>query len=113
MRDKKKRAEATPSAVVQLARKVGANIAMARRRRRLRQHQVAARAGISRPTLARIERGELGTALGAYLSVLWALGLERGAGDLASPLTDREGATLEAARLGERVRPAGVLSDDF
>ncbi len=102
-----------PGAVVELARRIGANISLARRRRRIRQGDLADKAGISRVTLARIEGGELGTGLGPYLAVLWALGLERELDRVANPETDREGATLEAARAGQRVRPARGLNDDF
>jgi hypothetical protein len=45
--------------------------------------------------------------------VLWALGLEGQVRQIASPDTDHEGATLEAARLGRRVRASRRLSDDF
>lgn len=102
-----------PAAVVELAQRLGANISLARRRRQLRQQDLAAKAGISRLTLLKIERGELGTGLGAYLAVLWALGLDRDIERIANPESDREGATLEAARIGQRVRIARELSDDF
>jgi hypothetical protein len=47
------------------------------------------------------------------LAVLWALGLDGGLNVVASPETDREGMTLEAARLGQRLRARTRLSDDF
>jgi len=102
-----------PSAVVDLARRLGANITLARKRRRLSQEQLAMKAGISRPTLARVEAGDVGVGLGLYLAVLWALGLERQVNHLASPESDAVGATLEAARLGQRMRANTALSDDF
>lgn len=105
--------ERAPAGVLQVGRTIGANIAVARRRRRLTQAALAARAGITRVTLARVEAGHPGTGLGAYLAVLWALGLDRDVTGVANPGTDREGATLEAARLGRRVRPARRLDDDF
>jgi len=106
-------ATSAPSAVAELARQLGAHIALARKRRRLSQEQLARQAGISRPTLVRLEAGDLGVAVGICLAVLWALGLERQMTLVASPETDRVGATLEAARLGKRMRPATRLSDDF
>ena len=105
--------ERAPAGVLQLARTLGANIAVARRRRRLTQAELAARAGITRVTFARVEAGHPGTGLGAYLAVLWALGLDRDVAAVANVETDREGATLEAARLGRRVRPARRPDDDF
>jgi transcriptional regulator with XRE-family HTH domain len=46
---------------------------------------VAARAGITRSTLYRVEQGEAGVALGTYVSVLKVLGLE---GDLNAVAKD-------------------------
>jgi len=105
--------EAAPAAVVDAAVRVGRDIATARVRRRLREEDLAGKAGISRVTLRRVEAGALGTGIGAYFAVLWALGLDGGVGEIASPDRDVEGQTLEAARRGERVRPARELSDDF
>jgi len=102
-----------PGAVVEQARRLGANIALARKRRRMSQAVLATKAGITRQTLGAVEAGELRVSLGVYLAVLWALGLESGINAVASPDADREGATLESARLGRRMRAPGRLSDDF
>jgi hypothetical protein len=64
-------------------------------------------------TLRRVEAGALGTGIGAYAAVLWALGLHGDLADAAAPNRDVEGQTLEAARRGERVRPASGLNDEF
>lgn len=106
-------ASSSPAAVAELTRQLGANIALARKRRRMTQAKLATKAGISRPTLARIEAGEIGVGLGTFLAVLWSLGLEGQVRQVASPDADHEGATLEAARLGRRVRAARRLTDDF
>ena len=55
---------------------LGQNIKFARLRRDFPAALVAERAGISRVTLNKIESGECGAAIGAYLKVLFALGLE-------------------------------------
>ena len=55
----------------------GENIKLARLRRKLSATQVAERADISRPTLASIEKGAPGVAMGAYAQVLFVLGLEK------------------------------------
>jgi transcriptional regulator with XRE-family HTH domain len=102
-----------PSALADLARQLGANITIARKRRRLSQGHLARKAGISRSTLIRAEAGDLGVGLGIYLAALWALGLERQVHLLASRESDLVGATLEAARLGQRIRAKKGLSDDF
>lgn len=58
-------------------RELGDNIHFARLRRDLSAEQVAERAGISRNTLIKIERGDEGVAIGLYFRVLIVLGLER------------------------------------
>jgi transcriptional regulator with XRE-family HTH domain len=102
-----------PAAVLDAVTKLGQDIATARIRRRLREEDLATRAGITRTTLRRVEAGALGTGVGAYAAVLWALGLHETLADAAAPERDLEGQTLEAARRGERVRLPTELSDDF
>jgi transcriptional regulator with XRE-family HTH domain len=105
--------DASPAAVEQAVVQVGKNIAIARLRRRWRQQDLAEKAGITRATLVAIERGKLGTGIGAYVAVLWALGLHADVSRLASPDRDAEGLTLESARLPSRARPATAFDDDF
>src|SRR3954451_25363365 len=92
-------ADSAPTAVEQAVSQLGANITTARLRRRWRQEDLAEKAGITRATLVAIEHGKLGTGIGAYVAVLWALGLHADVSRLASPERDAEGLTLEAARL--------------
>ncbi len=54
---------------------LGENIRLARLRRDLTTEQVAERAGISRNTLIKIEKGDEGVAIGMYMRVLIVLGL--------------------------------------
>ena len=56
---------------------LGENIKFARLRRNLSSEQVAERAGISRNTLIKVEKGEEGVAIGYYFRVLAVLGLEK------------------------------------
>ena len=55
---------------------VGENIKLSRLRRRLSSEQVAERAGISKGTLTKVEKGVSGVAIGTYLQVLFVLGLQ-------------------------------------
>ena len=55
---------------------LGENLHLARLRRDLSSEQVAERAGISRNTLIKIERGDEGVAIGMYFRVLIVLGLQ-------------------------------------
>jgi len=59
-----------------MLRTLGENIRFARLRRDLSSEQIAERAGIARGTLAKIEHGDEGVALGSYFRVLIALNLQ-------------------------------------
>ncbi len=104
---------AAPAAVTSAVQQLGANVATARVRRGLRQEDLARKAGISKVTMNRIEAGALGTGIGAYAAVLWAMGLHDALSRLAHPDDDVEGTTLEAARRPTRVGMSRELSDDF
>lgn len=56
---------------------VGENIKLARLRRNLSAGQVAERAGISRTTVHSIENGKETVSIGAYMSVMAVLNLEK------------------------------------
>lgn len=59
-----------------LLEKMGENIKLARKRRKLTALQVAERAGIARSTLYLVEKGDTSVAMGAYFNVLRVLGLQ-------------------------------------
>lgn len=63
---------------------------------------MAQRAGISRSTLVRVERGDAAVALGIYARVLQALGLEGDLDHIAGD--DVLGHKLQDAQLGKRAR---------
>ncbi len=93
-----------PLPVNRAMRKLGHDIRDARLRRRITVAVMAARAGISRMTLNKIENGEPGTSLGSYTSVLFVLGLEGRLADLADVHNDELGLRLEEERLPKRIR---------
>lgn len=76
---------------------MGENIRLARLRRRLTTVQVSERAGISRPTLVSIEKGEPNVAFGAYANVLLCLGLDKDLEEVARD--DALGQKLQDAQL--------------
>lgn len=93
-----------PAAVRRSLKKLGEDIGAARRRRRLPQDVVAARALTTRQTVSRIEKGDARVAFGTWATVLFVLGLLDGLTDLAAPEHDELGLALDAARLPDRVR---------
>lgn len=93
-----------PAAVRRTLRKLGADIRDARRRRRLPMAVVAERAFTSRSTLQRIEAGDATVGIGIYASVLQALGLLDGLGEVADIGRDSVGQALASADLPQRVR---------
>jgi transcriptional regulator with XRE-family HTH domain len=81
---------------------LGQNLRLARTRRKLSAGLVAERAGMTRPTLRAIERGDAGVTLGAVANVLNSLGL---AEDLAAVARDDKlGRQLEDAQLQSKQR---------
>jgi transcriptional regulator with XRE-family HTH domain len=68
----------------QILERMGENIKLARKRRRLTTIQVAERAGIDRSTLYHIEKGNPSVSFGAYFNVLRVLGLQNDFLQLAS-----------------------------
>ena len=100
-----------PFEVMQVARELGMNVRIARKRRRMLQGELAQKAGVGEKTIRRLEKGEDGVSMGNVLSVLWALGLLPTAKALANPEQDEHGKTLELARLPERVRGAAPNND--
>ena len=92
---------------------LGSRIRDARLHRKLRQIDLAERAGVSRSTLEAIERGNAETSFGAYLRVLWVMGLDREIDVVADAAVDREGAALEYKPGERRVQVRRSLDNDF
>lgn len=63
---------------------MGERLKLARLRRKLSNAVVAQRAGISRTSLYKVERGDPGATMGTYLRVLAVLGMEEDLNALAA-----------------------------
>lgn len=83
---------------------LGDSLKKARIRRRLKMVTVADRAGVSRETLAKIQRGDPGVSMGNYAAVIFALGLGNEWMNLADITEDKVGQVLDEERLPSRVR---------
>lgn len=102
-----------PAEVEETLRRLGNNLGTARLRRRLRIQDIADRLGMSRFTVANVEKGKPGASGAAYFGVLWALGLLDDGDRLADPDQDEEGRILEAARLPTQAPRRRQLHGDF
>ena len=105
---------ALPLEVTTAVKQLGANLRLARVRRRMRQDELAEACKISRKTLYALESGTSGTTtMATVFAVLWKLGLLGTANAMADPDADEHGKILEAARRSKRVRPATDNDNDF
>ena len=84
--------------ISRLLRGLGENLKLARLRRRYSAETVAQRAGISRKTLSRVEKGDPAVALGIYARTMQVLRLEE---DLAKLAVDDP--------LGRKLQDSGLL----
>lgn len=102
-----------PTEAAERVRELGHRVRVARTRRGMSIAEVAAKAGINRNTLGALELGKPGVALGAYVTVLWALGLDKTLAGVAHPDADIHGKTLEASRRPARVRKSEKSKNEY
>lgn len=104
----------TDDALALLAR-LGQNIDIARKRRRLTIEAIAGRCGTTPQTYRRLAQGDPGVTLGVLAAALTALDMESSLGLIADPSSDSVGVALEHARLPKRIHaePENELDTDF
>ena len=93
-----------PISVQSGLRKLGQNLKKARLRRRLKMSVIADRAGISRETLSKIQKGNPGVSMGKYAAVIFAIGLGIDWMNLANIEKDAMGQMLDEERIPRRAR---------
>lgn len=94
-----------PRAARQAIVKLGGDIAVARKKRRISTVSMAERAFISRGTLYKVERGDPTVSIGIYASVLAILGLADGLAEVADRRSDHLGLDIDEDRLPRKVQP--------
>lgn len=97
------RTKIIPLPVNKVLTKLGGDIKDARIRRRISIDIMCQRAGISKPTLIKIEKGDPNTSIGVYTKVLFVLGLERHLADVADIRYDSVGMAIDSENLPKRV----------
>ena len=102
-----------PLEATERIKELGHRVRLARTRRGMSIAEVAAKAGINRKTLNALELGKPGVAIGAYITVLWALGLDKTLDGVAHPDSDTHGKTLEASRRPARVRKSQKSKNEY
>jgi transcriptional regulator with XRE-family HTH domain len=89
-----------PSVSAALAQ-LGADLAVARMRRRESLKSWSQRLGVSVPTLLRLEAGEASVSLGVLASALWLIGRDASLATLAAPKDDRGALELDVRQAEE------------
>lgn len=87
-------------------RKLGRELALARRKRGISTQDMASRLFVSRDTLWRLERGDPTVASGTLATAAFVLQLHDRLANLAAPGTDALGLSLDENRLPKRIRRA-------
>jgi transcriptional regulator with XRE-family HTH domain len=92
-----------PSSVRKSLFKLGADLSIARRKRRLSVAMMCERLGVSKSTWQRMEKGDPTVSMGAYAQAFFVLGLGTPLGEVADQAADETGLLLEAERLPKRI----------
>ena len=85
-------------------KKLGEDIGIARRKRRLTVAMMAERVAISESTYLRAEKGDPKVSLGVYAMVLYVLGFGDALAELIDPRKDDQGLLLDVERVPQRIR---------
>ena len=84
-----------PPSTVAALEQLGADLAVARLRRKESLKTWAQRLGVSVPTLLRLEAGEPSVSLGVMATALWLIGRDGALATLATPMEDRGALELD------------------
>jgi transcriptional regulator with XRE-family HTH domain len=105
--------KAPPYPVEKALKRLGANLRAARIRRNITVEDAAERIGTGPRAVVDAEKGKPTTGIVVYAALLWLYDLLQPFEDLADPLTDEEGISLQSAKARARARRSGGLDNDF
>lgn len=97
-----KKTSIIPIPVKKTLEKLGNDIKEARIRRKISMDLMSKRAGISRPTLVKVEQGDATTSMGIYAKVIFVLGLDKNLSAVADIRNDNIGIMIESNALPKR-----------
>ena len=100
MANTKRFTEGLPDELGDLMSVLGANLRVARKRRRMSIAAMAKTIMVSPPTVRKLEAGDPTISFGIVVAALWTLGMAGKLKGLAAPETDEIGLRAELARLG-------------
>jgi hypothetical protein len=87
-----------PAQTTDALRKLGADLAVARIRRKETQRLWSKRLGVSIPTLIRMEQGDPSVSMGVYVTALWLVGRANAVSELADPKYDQAALEIDLRR---------------
>lgn len=100
--------DSIPLPAAHALRKLGRDLALARRKRGIATSDMAARLFVGRDTLWRLERGDPAVAAGTLATAVYILRLHDRLANLAAPATDDLALSLDERRLPQRIRRSRV-----
>lgn len=101
-----------PPATLAAIEKLGADLAVARLRRKESLASWAKRMGVSISTLQRLEAGDPTVSVGIVASALWLMSRDGALGELAAPANDRGAMELEVREAEELGRARARASQE-
>ena len=102
---------AVPYQVERALKQLGANLRIARLRRKLTIAEVAEKIGTGPRAITAAEAGKPSTGVAVYAALLWVYGLLTPFGKLADPHDDEIGQAM--TNIGQRARRTRGLDNDF
>ena len=104
---------ALPAITADQLKKLGRDIAVARKRRHLSMREMAARMMVNLKTVQRLEKGDPTVGIGIVGGALWILGLDRRLGDLVAPESDATGLQADIKNLPRDFRTTKKRADKY